>query len=115
MTLFGDDIKDESIFHLGHTHITVVNARGYREGTIFFLLHLFQTGIEHTAHHGTHIVHNQFGRCAAQLGGERVVFEKDLEHRHGLLLVFVDDIDGFVVVGHGIRLVGCGVVGHLDG
>ena len=110
---FGQDVHAEGVLRFRHDVVVVVNC-SLQEGAVSLLCEFVDAGIEHAAHHAVHVVHLQNDGRVAVFCGQRVRFEEELQQAFCLLLVLVNEVDGLVVVGHGVEFVGGSVLGHLD-
>ena len=101
---FRRDVEREGIFGLREQIGTIVHA-GTDERAILLLAHLVQTAVERLPHHGNYIGVDQTEERTAIFLRQHIGFEHDRDRARGLFLVFVDDVDGLCIVGHGIGFV----------
>ena len=103
-TGLGRDVEREGIFGL-REEVVVITQSGHEEGAILLLTHFAEAAVEGLRHGGDHVAVDQTEHGAAIFLGHDVGLEHDRDRARGLFLVFVDDVDGLCIVGHGIGFV----------
>ena len=109
----GQHVDGEGVAGLGED-VVVVAGTGGHEGAFGVLCKVFETLVEDGGDDLRDAVLHQEHGCAAEFGGEGLMLEEHLGNGLGLLLVLVDAVDGFVVVGDGVELIGSLGLGVLD-
>ena len=109
----GQHVDGEGVAGLGED-VVVVAGTGGHEGAFGVLCKVFETLVEDGGDDLRDAVLHQEHGCAAEFGGEGLMLEEHLGNGLGLLLVLVDAVDGFVVVGDGVELIGSLGDGILD-
>ena len=109
----GKHVDGEGVAGLGED-IVIIAGAGSHEGAVGGLCKVFETLVEDGGDdRGDTVLHQEHGG-AAEFGGERLMLEEQFGDGLCLFLVLVDAVDGFVVVGDGVELIGSLGFGILD-